>query len=210
MTDNQSRLQIIEYLNRCMVFDEEPFLSDCKIDYFEILDELILAYYENCNDTKIVIPNVFNVLKRIKVQNAQSLYFGNLVHKVESSSLKGNHKLEEVEFEGDIILGENAFSNCIHLTTLKAKSIKQIDSYCFYSCYKLKYIDLKDTITISRFSFCNCYALEELDLSKCNLYESSFMNCHKLKKVILNKKYKNINIDTIFKNCTSLKEIIYV
>lgn len=209
MMENELRLQVIEYLNRCMALDEEAFISDCKIDYFELLDELSLIYYENFKDTKIVVPNIFNTLKSIKVKNAQFLSFGNLVHKVDYSSLKDNHKLKEVVFDGDIILGESAFNNCIHLISLNARSIQQIDSYCFYSCYKLKYIDLKNTITISSFAFYNCYALEEVDLSRCYLSKSSFVNCNNLKKVTLNKKYQN-NIDIIFKNCTNLKEIIYV
>lgn len=209
MTDNELRLLIIEYLNRCMVLNEEPFISDCKIDYFELLDELSLIYYENFKDTKIVVPNIFNTLKSIKVQNAQFLSFGDLVHKVGYSSLKDNYKLKEVEFEGDIILGESAFSNCIYLTSLKARSIQQIDKCCFYSCYRLKYIDLKNTVTISPSAFYNCYALEEADLSKCYVSESSFVNCNSLKKVILNKKYSN-DIDIIFKNCINLKEIVYV
>lgn len=209
MVDSELRLKIIEYLDRCMVLDEEPFLSDCKIDYFELLDELSLVYYENCDDTKIVIPNIFNSLKRLNVQNAEFLSCGDLVRKVEYSSLKDNHNLKEVEFEGDIILGESAFSNCIHLIILRAKSIQQIDSYCFYSCYKLKYIDLKNTITILPSAFYNCYALEEADLSKCNLYESSFVCCTNLKKVIIKKKYQN-DIDIIFRKCSNLKEIIYI
>lgn len=207
--ENELRLQVIEYLNRCMALDEEPFISDCKIDYFELLDELSLIYYENFKDIKIVVPNIFNTLKSIKVKNAQFLSFGDLVHKVDYSSLKDNHKLKEVVFDGDIILGESAFNNCIHLISLNARSIQQIDSYCFYSCYKLKYIDLKNTITISPSAFYNCYALEEVDLSRCYLSKSSFVNCNNLKKVTLNKKYQN-NIDIIFKNCTNLKEIIYV
>lgn len=209
MIDNELRLQVIEYLNRCMVLNEEPFISNCKIDYFELLDELSLVYYENCDDTKIVIPNIFNSLKRLNVQNAEFLSFGGLVRKVEYSSLKGNHNLKEVEFEGDIILGESSFSNCIHLTSLNARSIQQIDSYCFYSCYRLKYIDLKNTLTISSSAFYNCYALEEADLSKCNLYESSFVCCTNLKKVIVKKKYQN-DIDIIFRKCCNLKEIIYI
>lgn len=209
MMENELRLQVIEYLNRCMALDEEAFISDCKIDYFELLDELSLIYYENFKDTKIVVPNIFNTLKSIKVKNAQFLSFGDLVHKVDYSSLKDNHKLKEVVFDGDIILGESAFNNCIHLISLNARSIQQIDSYCFYSCYKLKYIDLKNTITISPSAFYNCYALEEVDLSRCYLSKSSFVNCNNLKKVTLNKKYQN-NIDIIFKNCTNLKEIIYV
>lgn len=209
MIDNELRLQVIEYLNRCMVLNEEPFISDCKIDYFELLDELSLIYYENFKETKIVIPNIFNTLKRINVQNAQFLSFGDLVHKVDYSSLKDNHKLKEVVFDGDIILGESAFNNCIYLTSLNARSIQQIDSYCFYSCYRLKYIDLKNTITISPSAFYNCYALEEADLSKCSLSKSSFVNCNNLKKVIVKKKYQN-DIDIIFRKCCNLKEIIYI
>lgn len=105
-------------------------------------------------------------------------------------------------------IANNAFRNCILLTSAADLAPVSVGDYAFQSCEKLESFNFSNIKTYGREAFEYCYALKEADLSTATSFGvDCFYNCYNLKRVKLGD-----NITTIpggaFYACNALEEVV--
>ena len=94
-------------------------------------------------------------------------------------------KLNKINIEdGNLILGNYVFSNCINLNIRKFKC-KELGEGVFNNCKSIKYIDLYNELSSHLFD--GCISLETVKIN-CDLYSipnHSFAKCRSLKEIYI-------------------------
>lgn len=107
-------------------------------------------------------------------------------------------------------VGQNAFSDCRKIETLKIDSGKTVfEKNAFSSCVNLKSVSFcEDFEKVGEYMFSGCESLEELkNTSKIkSISVGAFLGCTSLKKVDFIARAEEIG-ERAFENCTSLSEI---
>ena len=101
------------------------------------------------------------------------------------------------------VIGENAFRDCLKLTSVDLKSITKIENYAFGNCSSLLNISIKNAVEIGENICRGCLKLERAELaSAVSIPTGAFSGCEKLNTL------KSANIRSFgaksFYNCKSL------
>lgn len=112
--------------------------------------------------------------------------------------------------EGVTTIGDNAFSSCSALTTIKLPvGITAIKEHTFRGCSALTKIVIPDSVTsIDQSAFENCTSLSKLNLPESvqTIKEGAFRNCSSLTEVKIPGNVTSI-ASSAFDNCTNLQKV---
>lgn len=150
---------------------------------------------------KIVVPVTIkdpNTGKSYKVVSATGIF--NLCTRISSVVLPKTWN--EISFK--------SFYGCTSLksVTLKASSVKLIDSAAFWGCHKLTTIkNIQKVKEIGYMAFRDCFSLKKLKLDQVvSIDDNAFQGCKKLKTITIGKKFKELG-SFVFSRCKKLKTI---
>ena len=114
--------------------------------------------------------------------NLRNLRFNNNIKLIGMNSFE-NSGLETIEIPNSVIeIGNNAFSNCLHLEKgVLGNGIKSIKNETFSSCIKISSIYIPESIiSIEDYAFANCTNLSRVLIKgKIDFKNNSFVNCSK-------------------------------
>ena len=108
----------------------------------------------------------------------------------------------------NVILGDNAFAECISLSNITLNNVQIIGERCFYACENLTSIVLSESLTnIENSAFCSS-GLKSIALpdSVTTVGDYAFSACTDLTSVTLSKNITNFG-NSVFYNCPKLTEI---
>lgn len=106
---------------------------------------------------------------------------------------------------------DNAFQSCIRLKTVTGLgNIREISNSLFSGCETLEDVVLPPVLKIIQFAaFYGCARLKNIDIPTgvTNIGQAAFCDCVCLEKVIMGDLVKNLERESTFHNCKSLKEV---
>lgn len=185
------------YLPKVKIIGEAAFLQCLTLKVLNIpcCEYINKAAFQSCDSLKkVYAPN----LKKIDEYSFQSCY-----------------SLYKPKIPASTVLSNSSFLFC-ELLNIVNLDIESIPSSCFNGCKSLKSIILPKCVYISRHSFENCKSLVSVKSPVCKKIDewafaychnltyvyapecevvfkhSSFLECYKLKDIIINKKVKNL------------------
>lgn len=145
----------------------------------------------------------------------KSVKIGKYVKRIPDNMFAGCKALIKVTGgKNVIIIGKNAFKNCVKLNKMSVfsnKKLKRIGKSAFLNCKKLKSITIGPKVTnIKSGAFKGCSNLRKVTMKSKRLKvidKNVFMNCKKLKSITIRSKVSSIQTNA-FKGCRSLKKIV--
>ena len=144
----------------------------------------------DCNLKEVRMTNVETIeqyafLRCILLENVS---FGNSLKYIGKAAFKTCMKLQKVEIDYDVTLGDELFSGCYALKTVSIGNGIIPYSQMFYECYALEKITLsQDTKWIGSHAFCYCRSLQNVEFPETviSIGQQAFYDCDSITVVNL-------------------------
>jgi len=226
--------EISEYLNRQTIgiTKEDPIYLQIQIDlenmlftttgWYKLLDLIdkknryISLDLSECDmDGKIFRPDsIFGngpakIVSLILPKKAISIESGMLTHPVNGIAIfRYFENLTSVKGENILIIGSNAFEDCINLKNIYFPMAKTIGNGAFSGCIELSNISFPEVLYIEARAFTDCTKLTDIFFPMAIIIgEESFSRCVSLKEVNF-PNVKNI-LNFAFEDCIGLEKAYF-